>query len=353
MKLWAVVEHDQPLELIERADPVPVGAEILLKVRYCGVCHSDVHFQHGAFDLGKGQTLKITDRGAKLPCAPGHEIVGEVIALGPDASGVAIGDVRIVYPWVGCGTCELCLSDRENLCYTPRGIGVVQDGGFGTHVVVRNASYLIEFGNLDPAFAATLACSGLTVYSAIQKLMPMSPDAPVMLVGAGGLGLLALATLKAVGHRNIIVADVGAEKRAAALAGGALHVIDNASPDALDQVREAAGGFLSGVIDFVNMRSTVDLGFEALGKSGKLILVGIGGGDYTLSLAGIVFRPRDIRGSITGNRRELREVIDLALAGKLAAPPVRRMPKDAANEALDLLRDGKVIGRLVLEDVGQ
>ena len=78
--------------------------------------------------------------------------------------------------------------------------------------------------------------------------------------------------------------------------------------------------------------------------------VGVGGGDYPLSLAGLIFRPRSIIGTITGSRKELGEVIALAQSGKVAPPPVRCMPKDSANEALDLLRDGKVIGRLVLAD---
>ncbi|MEZ5688309.1 MAG: alcohol dehydrogenase catalytic domain-containing protein [Caenibius sp.] len=159
MKLWSVVENNKPLQCIERPDPVPTGKQVLIEVTHCGVCHSDLHFVHGEFDLGGGQVLKITDRGVTLPCAPGHEIVGRVAALGPGATGVAVGDERIVYPWVGCGTCELCLSDNENLCYQPRGIGVIQDGGFGSHLIVPDASYLFPFGDIDPAVAATFACS--------------------------------------------------------------------------------------------------------------------------------------------------------------------------------------------------
>ena len=168
MKRWAVVANDQPLELLESPDPVPKGAEVLLEVMHCGVCHSDLHFVHGSFDLGGGQVLKITDRGVQLPCAPGHEIVGRVMALGPDATGVAVGDERVVYPWIGCGRCELCLSDRENLCYQSNSLGVIRDGGFGSHVILPNSSYLFDFAGVDPALASTFACSGLTVSSAIK-----------------------------------------------------------------------------------------------------------------------------------------------------------------------------------------
>ena len=78
----------------------------------CGVCHSDLHFWHGAYDMGGGKVMRLTDRGVELPRAPGHEIVGRVVAVGPEAEGVAIGDDRIVYPWLGCGECDRCRVER-------------------------------------------------------------------------------------------------------------------------------------------------------------------------------------------------------------------------------------------------
>lgn len=350
MKLWAVVENDKPLVCLERPDPVPTGRQVVVRVTHCGVCHSDLHFVHGEFDLGGGKKLKITDRGVKLPCAPGHEIVGRVVALGPDATGVNIGDERIVYPWIGCGECDLCRTDNENLCYTPRGLGVIQDGGFGTHIVLPNETYLFAFDGVDPAVAATFSCSGLTVYSAIQKAMPLDPAEAVLVVGAGGLGLVAVRMLKALGFTQIIAADLAADKRAAALEAGATFAIDNSAEDALAQIAEAGGGLLQAAFDFVNVGPTAALALETLGKQGKLVLVGVGGGDFPFPLAGMIFRPRVIMGTITGRRQELREVIALAQSGKFVPFPVTRMPKDSANEALAMLEDGKVIGRIVLED---
>ncbi len=350
MKLWAVVENDKPLQLLERPDPVPTGRQVVIRVTHCGVCHSDLHFVHGQFDLGGGKTLRITDRGVKLPCAPGHEIVGRVVALGPDASGVAIGDERIVYPWVGCGACELCQSDNEHLCYTPRGLGIIQDGGFGSHIVLPDETYLFAFDGIDPAIAATFPCSGLTVYSAIMKAMPLDPARPVLVVGAGGLGLVAVRMLQALGFARIIVADLAPDKRAAALKAGASAAIDNGADDALAQIADAAGGLLQAAFDFVNIGATAALALDTLGKQGKLVLVGVGGGELPLSLAGMIFRIRTIIGTVTGRRQELRELIALAQTGKFVPMPVTRMPKDRANEALSLLAAGKVIGRIVLED---
>ena len=350
MKQWSVVENDKPLVCLERPDPVPTGRQVVVRVSHCGVCHSDLHFVHGVFDLGGGKTLKITDRGVKLPCAPGHEIVGRVVALGPDASGVAIGDERIVYPWIGCGECELCRTDHENLCYTPRGMGVIQDGGFSSHVVLPDETYLFAFDGIDPAVASTFSCSGLTVYSAIQKAMPLDTAKAVLVVGAGGLGLVAVRMLKALGFAKIIVTDLAADKRAAALEAGATAAIDNSAEDALAQIGEAGGGLLQAAFDFVNVGATAALALDTLGKQGKLVLVGVGGGEMPLSLASLIFRPRVIIGTVTGRRQELRDVIALAQAGKFVPFPVTLMPKDSANEALSRLAEGKVIGRIVLED---
>jgi propanol-preferring alcohol dehydrogenase len=348
MKRWAVVENDKPLQLIESADPVPKGAEVMLEVMHCGVCHSDLHFLHGSFDLGGGQVLRITDRGVKLPCAPGHEIVGRVVALGPEATGSTIGDERVVYPWIGCGKCELCLSDRENLCYQSNSLGVIRDGGFGSHVILPNSSYLFEYGGVDPALASTFACSGLTVYSAIKKLMPIDAHRPILIIGAGGLGTVAISMLRALGHDNILVVDPSAQKRQAALTAGARTALDNSNGLHAEQIMDAAGGWLLYALDFVNKKETMTLAMNGLGKGGKLVMVGVGGGEYPLSLASMIFRPRSIMGTITGSRQDLREVISLAQSGKLAPLPVTRMHKDEANEALNLLAAGKVVGRIVL-----
>src|SRR5690606_4628763 len=98
---------------------------------------------------------------------------------------------RIVYPWIGCGTCPACLAEEDNLCERQASIGVARHGGFGEKVTVPHPRYLVDPGDIDPALAATFACSGITVYAAIAKLMPLSPDTPIVLVGAGGLGLQA------------------------------------------------------------------------------------------------------------------------------------------------------------------
>ncbi len=348
MKAWAVVRNRAPLECIEIPDPEPTGTEVVLEVTHCGVCHSDLHFWEGEYDLGGGRTLRLTDRGVTLPRAMGHEVVGRVVRLGPEAEGVAPGDLRIVYPWLGCGHCARCRAGEDNICDRPSSIGVMRHGGYAERVVVPHPRYLVDPGGLDPALAATYACSGITVYSAIRKAMPLPPEAPVVLIGAGGLGLAAIAMLKALGHRAIVSVDIAEEKRAAALAMGATAAVDGSAPDAAARLMTATGGPVLAVIDFVNSGATAGLGFEALAKGGRLVLVGIMGGEMPLSLASMIFRPRSVLGSATGSPQDLRDVVALAASGRLPPIPLTLMPRERADEALRMLGEGRVTGRIVL-----
>lgn len=351
MKAWAVVASEAALELIDMPSREPRGTEVKLKVTHCGVCHSDLHFWKGSYDMGGGKLMRLADRGVQLPRAPGHEIVGRVIQTGPDATGVAIGDMRIVFPWLGCGQCERCLSGQDNTCDKPNSIGIMQNGGFAEEVIVPHSKYLVDMGETDPALAATFACSGITVYSAIKKIMPLAATDPVVLIGAGGLGLAAISMLLALGHQNIISVDTSAEKRAAALAMGATSVVDGSGSEVTSRVLQVAGGPVKAVLDFVNASSTAQTGLDCLAKGGKLILIGVAGGELVISLAGMIFKPRTIQGSATGTPQDLRDVVALAQAGKLKPIPISVMPKDQVNAALQMLHNGQVSGRIVLKEV--
>jgi len=348
MRAWAVVENGAPLQQIDLPTPEPKGTEVLIEVTHCGVCHSDLHIWEGHYDLGGGKKMSLKDRGVVLPLAMGHEIVGRVAKLGPDAAGVKPGDLRIVFPWVGCGTCVACRAEEDNMCLTPRSLGVYQNGGYGTHVIAPHPRHLVDPGTLDPAVAATYACSGITVYSAIRKLMPIAADEPIVVIGAGGLGLNAIAVLRALSHRNIMVVDISEEKRRAALDAGATKAVDGSGPDVAKRIMEAAGGPVLGIVDLVNGTATARFAFGALRKGGRLVQVGLFGGELSLPLPLMAIRALTVQGSYVGNPKELRELVKLAQEGKLPPLPVATVPQSQANDALMRLRDGKVTGRLVL-----
>src|SRR5438105_11571218 len=143
MRAMQIIEWGKPLEARDYPDPEPQGEEVLLRVEAAGVCHSDVHIWDGHFDLGEGKQISLASRGVQLPFTMGHEIAGEVAALGPQASGVEIGDKVVAYPWIGCGQCAACQKGEELLCLRPRTLGTRVAGGYGTHVLVPHRRYLL------------------------------------------------------------------------------------------------------------------------------------------------------------------------------------------------------------------
>lgn len=348
MKAWMITKPKAPLEKMELPTPEPTGTQVIVETAYCGVCHSDLHFWKGEYNMGGGKVKTLADRGVVLPSAPGHEISGKVVAMGPDATGVEIGDTRVIYPWLGCGDCHYCNNRLDNWCLTPRGIGVVSNGGFCSHVVVPHGRYLADPGNVDPALAATYACSGLTIYSALKKFMPLDPDSPVLLIGAGGLGLMAIEMLKALDHRNIVSVDIDPAKLAVAKKNGATTVIDGSGEDMAAKV-QAEVGKVPAVLDMVNNDHTAKAALDCLDKGGTLVLVGVAGGNLDISLASMIFMGWSIHGNLTGTPQDLEDVLALANAGKLAPTPIQRCPADQANQAMNDLKDGKVTGRAVLE----
>jgi propanol-preferring alcohol dehydrogenase len=154
--------------------------------------------------------------------------------------------------------------------------------------------------------------------------------------------------LCAMDHRNIVVVDISAEKRQAALAAGAHKVVDGSGEGVTQRIVEAAGGPVLAVIDLVNGTQTARFAFEALRKGGRLIQVGLFGGELTLPLPLMAIRALTVQGSYVGNPKELRELVKLAQEGTLPALPVAMVPQNQANDALMRLRDGRVTGRLVL-----
>src|SRR5438067_3872027 len=233
MHSMQIVEWGKPLEARERPTPKPQGTEVLLRVEACGVCHSDLHIQEGYLDLGGGNKLELAKLGLKLPHTLGHEIVGEVVAIGPDAAGVKIGDRRVVHPWIGCGSCETCQRGDELLCVTMRSLGARRDGGYADHVLVPHPRYLIDYDGLPPELACIYTCSGVTAYSALKKLAHLPERDVVVIIRAGGVGLNAAKLSPAVLECKVVVADIDATKREAALAAGAAAAFDNSHPEAV------------------------------------------------------------------------------------------------------------------------
>ena len=264
MRSYRLEQFGTPLVEQHSETPLPQGREVLLHVGSCGVCHSDVHLADGYFDIGGGNRIDLT-RSVAPPRTLGHEIAGTVVAVGPEVDGVAIGDARVVYPWIGCGLCALCLAGDEHLCNAPRALGVTRDGGFADHVLVPDAKYLFEYAPLSEEQACTYACSGLTAFSALKKVASIGADERLLIIGAGGVGLSGIRMAKALGFAPPIVAEVDRTKWDIAREAGAGEVIDPNADGASRALMKATGGGVAAAIDFVGAGETFAFGFIELG----------------------------------------------------------------------------------------
>ncbi len=349
MQSWDVVEHGRPLQKVMKETPKPKGTEVLVRITRSGVCHSDLHIWDGYFDLGGGKRFYVKDRGCIPPFTLGHEPFGVVEAVGPKAKGARVGQKRIVYPWIGCGKGAICKSEQDNYCVSgSRFLGVNRSGAYASHVLVPHPKYLVDATGVDEALASTLACSGLTTYSAAAKLPELGPKDWVAVIGCGGLGLVCVSVLRAKGVKNIIACDVDESKLAAARKLGAKLTLDNRAPDAIQKLQALAMGSLAGAIDLVGMPATAALGLGALRKGGRYVLCGLFGGEITHPLPPFAQRAIGLVGSYVGNLQELKEVVALAKKKKLKPTPVSTRSSSEVNAVLEELKAGKVLGRVVL-----
>ncbi|AKJ68419.1 hypothetical protein PATSB16_24420 [Pandoraea thiooxydans] len=351
MLSYDVVEHGQPLQVRLRETPTPGPREVVIRISHSGLCHSDIHLWKGYFELGPNRKQMLSDAGLRPPLTLGHEVLGTVIAVGADVDmdESAVGDTRLVFPWIGCGDCWACDTGRSNLCAKPRNIGIALPGGFATHLVVPDAKYLVDVTGLDAGFAATLACSGVTSYAAVGKLPPLHADDWVAVIGCGGVGMMAISILKALGVVNVIAVDVDDSKLQAAQSLGAAQTLRADSEGAAKALFKAAAGRLAGAIDFVGTPKTFGLGYSALRKGGTLVLCGLHGGEWTTPLPPLAQRSIAIVGSYVGTLDDLKATVQLAKDGKLAPTPVRVRDAAEINEALDDLHRGRILGRTVLD----
>jgi alcohol dehydrogenase, propanol-preferring len=345
----SLVAYGAPLceTIVDR--PQPQGSEVLVRVERCGVCHSDLHMQDGFFSLFGDKRLDIT-AGRKLPFTLGHEIAGVIESAGREVADdpvAAPGRAVAVYPWIGCRRCPACQQGAENLCSDARHLGIAADGGFASHVLVPHPRYLIDYAPLNSSFAGMLMCSGLTAYAALKRLQSRAAYGPVLLVGLGGVGMMGLALARTLFATQPLVADIDASKRAAALEAGAAAAFDPADPTARKAVMKATGG-VHGVCDFVGSEASLAFSTGVLAKGGQVVITGLIGGGYATPVAMFVLRAMTIEGVLTGTLAEAEELMGLARDGRIPAVPIAERPRSEAQAALDDLRAGRIVGRVVL-----
>ena len=349
MRAARITQVNEPLQIQELKTPKPIGSQVLIKVQSSGVCHSDIHLWEGGYQGPEGVFLKTTDRGVKYPLTPGHEIAGIIDSLGEQAEGFSKNEKVLVYPWIGEGLCPACRSGEENLCDKPRSLGIYTDGGYSDYVLVPSYKYLVKIGEeLDTDSSAPLSCSALTAYGAVKNTN-LKPDDNVVVVGAGGLGLMAIQLAKAITGSRIIAMDLDDEKLKAAKENGAANIINSKKEDPIKAIMELTDNMgADAVIDFVNASKTVETDMQLLRRRAKLVLVGLFGGELKLNLVAMPTKAYKLIGSYTGNITELVELVSLAKRGVIRPIISNRFKLNQATEALTMLKNGNILGRGII-----
>ncbi|MBR1220497.1 alcohol dehydrogenase catalytic domain-containing protein [Bradyrhizobium sp. U87765 SZCCT0131] len=347
MRRQSLVKFDAPLCETIVDTPAPRGREVLVRIERCGLCHSDLHIQDGYADIGNGKRLDTT-RGMTLPFTLGHEIAGTVEEVGPDGTKSLIGARKAVFPWIGCGECPDCAHGDENLCARNRFLGVSIDGGFATHVLVPDEKYLLDFDPLPINLAATLMCSGATAYGALKRLVDRPRQRNLLLIGLGGVGMMGLSFAKAMFKQPVSVADLSAAARDTALKNGASFAYDPTEPDVIKRILKETNGGFDEIVDFAGNEKSMAFAVSVLARGGKIAVSGLMGGTFSIPQVQWIYKRMTIEGFMTGTLEEGRELMALARAGKITAPPISEEPMGDVQKWIDELRAGHVVGRIML-----
>ncbi|MER7985209.1 NAD(P)-dependent alcohol dehydrogenase [Streptomyces noursei] len=341
MRAFQLVEWQQPPELREVPVPEPGAGQVLVKVAGAGACHSDLHIMQAP---APGDDTR-------LPFTLGHENAGWVETLGPGATGFAPGDPVIVYgPW-GCGLCANCREGRENYCQQTAGLGgglAGHDGGMAEYLLVPASRFLIPLGSLDPREAAPLSDAGLTSYHAVKRsLHLLGPGSTAVVIGAGGLGQMAIQILRALSAATTVVAvDTDAGKLETARRMGADEALPSGD-QAVTRIKDMTRGQGAQlVLDMVGVDPTLRMAAQVARVLGHLTIVGLGGGALPVDFSSPQHEC-SVASPYWGFIPELIEVITLAQQQKIKLL-VEHFPLERAGEAYQLLHDGKIRGRAVI-----
>ncbi len=333
MKAAVLHKAGSPL-VVEKVDDPRVGpGEIVIQVKACGVCHTDLHLAAGEWRL------------PKLPLILGHEAVGVVREVGAGVANFKVGD-RAGVPWIysTCGACEFCSSDREPLCPSIVVTGFMVDGGYAEYLKAPASHAVAMPPELSFVDAAPLYCAALTAYRAL-KTSGARVGETVAIWGVGGLGHYGVQIAKAMGAR-VVAVDIAPAKLDLARKLGADHAVD-ASRNKLEEFFRSRDG-AHVVINLAPTAEVIAQGFQALRRGGTLVLVGLPPGDFTLPILGSVAKGIRILTSAVGTRQDLREVLALAAAGKIKSV-VETCRLDQINQVFARLKEGKIAGRVVVE----
>jgi len=327
----------RPLTLERVPLPAPRPGEALVRVRAAGVCRTELHFLDGLLDLGVA------------PLTLGHEIVGEVAALGPGTEGVKPGDRVLLGYYATCGRCRWCRTARENLCGRPVAqLGFTADGGYAEYVTAPARIMVPLPDRLEFIPASSLGCSLTTALHAAGTIAHLQAGETAVVYGAGGVGFALVQVCKARGAAVIAVGR-SAQRLDRARSLGADATINAAEEKVAERIRALTGGEGADVVfELVGVRETMDASAAVLRKRGRLVFIGYSEDLFTVSPLRLVIDEAQILASVGNTLQEVYDAVAWAAAGKFQACVDRTVPLEEAPAALEALRRGEIVGRAVL-----
>ncbi|MFQ5941032.1 MAG: alcohol dehydrogenase catalytic domain-containing protein [Nitrososphaerales archaeon] len=324
----------EPLKLEDVQKPQVGDNEVLLKVKAAGMCHSDIHVIDGVVLSTPPITL-------------GHEIAGEIDEVGANVKDFKRRDNALVHFLSPCGTCDYCLGGNGMICenlFTRPGYGFSADGGYAEYCKI-DADRLVHLQDIPLDFAATLGCAGITAYHSINSTGKVGLADNVAIYGVGGVGMYALQLAKLSGA-NVIGIGRSEEKLKMAEGLGADYIINASTSKVRDEIRKITNGRgVDILIDFVVSDESVKNSASSLANGGKIVLVGVSNKPISINPQIFVLKEFSIVGSLVGNKNELTELVELAKCGRLKSIVTEKFALEDINNALELLRNGKILGR--------
>jgi len=330
--LVTALGHDLSVEEVPMPEPGP--GEVLVKLIASGVCHTDLHAAEGDWPVKPSP-----------PFIPGHEGVGEIVALGAGVTNHAVGDmVGNAWVWSACGTCRFCRTGWETLCEQQQNSGYSVNGSFGQYMVV-DARFAVRIpAGADPVEVAPILCAGVTVYKGL-KMTEARPGQWVVISGIGGLGHVAVQYARAMGLR-VAAVDIADDKLALAKKHGAELVVNALEVDAAAAIQMATGG-ADGVLVTAVHASAFAQAIGMARRGGTIVLTGLPPGDFPASIFEIVLKGLTVRGSIVGTRQDMDEALDFYARG-LIHPTVHERDLTDINDVFAEMRRGAIDGRVVV-----
>jgi alcohol dehydrogenase, propanol-preferring len=336
MKAAVVRSFGKPLEIENVPVPEPGPGEVLVKVKACGVCHTDLHAASGDWPVKPVP-----------PFIPGHEAAGIVAALGPDVTNLKIGDaVGVAWLHDACLACEYCETGWETLCEHQHNTGYSVNGGFAEYVIASTAFAARLPANIDFAEVAPILCAGVTTYKGLKET-EARPGEWVAISGVGGLGHVAIQYAKAMGLK-VAAVDIAEDKLELARTTGADLAVNALSDRAVEKVLASTGGGAHGVLVTAVSTAAFAQALKMVRRKGTVSLVGLPPGEFPTPIFDVVLKRITVRGSIVGTRRDLDEAIAFAADGKVHAE-ITKAPLEKINDIFDRMKSGKIDGRMVLD----